>query len=180
MRSLACATAAATLWLAVAVPALAQEARPGPYGGLIYSSITYDQSGATSASLANFAGLIGQVINPHWAVEGRLGFTLYDDPIMVGSTPVDVGLNYASGLLKGILPLAPRFGLYGVAGISIGHFRASSPALYVHKWETDFSYGAGVEIGFLPTKSLTVEWQRLFEGSGYKVDATSVALNFRF
>jgi opacity protein-like surface antigen len=167
--------------LAAVVPALAQEARPGPYGGVIFSAITYDQSGANSATLTNFGGLLGQVLSPHWAAEARVGFGVGDDHINVGSTPAEVDLQYyVSGLLKGILPLAPRFGIYGVAGLTIGKFRASSPSLFVDKWESDFSYGAGVEIGFLPTASLTAEWQRLLEGSGYKLDAASVALNFKF
>lgn len=175
------AAAAAAIATAASLPAQAQEARPGSYAGLIFSEIGYSQSGADAARLTNFGALLGRVFSPHWAAEARLGFGMNDDRITVGSTPVDVDLNYyVSGLLKGILPLAPRFGVYGLAGLTVGNFRASSPALFVNKWETDFSYGAGVEVGFLPTASLTAEWQRLFEGSGYHLDAVSVALNFRF
>jgi len=180
MRSFAVAAAAA-LSLAAAAPVLAQEARPGPYAGLIFSQLSYDQSGASSASFTNLGGVVGQVLGPHWALEGRLGLGVDGDRITVGGTPVDVELDYyLSGLVKGILPLAPRFGIYGLAGVTIGKFQGNSPALYVEKWESDFSYGAGVEIGFLPTASLTAEWQRLFEGSGYKLDTLSVGLNFRF
>jgi opacity protein-like surface antigen len=87
---------------------------------------------------------------------------------------------YFSGLLKGILPLAPRFGIYGLAGATIGKFAASSNGLYVDKWESDFTYGAGAEIGFAPNMSLALEWLRMLEGSGYRLDAASVAFNFRF
>lgn len=173
--------AVAALASAAAAPAQAQEARPGSYGGLIFSELTYSQSGADTARLTNFGGLLGYVFDPHWSIETRLGFGLNDDRIMVGATPVDVDLDYYwSALLKGIVPLAPRFGVYGLAGFTIGKFRASTPALFVNKWETDFSYGAGVEIGLQPATSLTAEWQRLFQGSGYHLDAVSVALNFRF
>lgn len=177
----AAAALIASFGLAAAAPALAQEARPGTYAGLVFSQISYDQNGADSANLTNLGGLVGYVFSPHWALESRLGFGLGDDRIAVGSTPVDVDLNYYwSALVKGIVPLAPRFGIYGLAGVTIGNFHASSPAVFVSKWEADFSYGAGVEVGFLPTASLTADWQRLFEGSGYKLDAVSVALNFRF
>jgi opacity protein-like surface antigen len=180
MRSLAVAAVAA-LFLVTATPVRAQEARPGPYGGIIFSQLSYEQSGASSASLTNLGGLLGQVLSPHFALEGRVGVGLNDDRINVGAVAVDVDLDYyVSGLLKGILPLAPRFGIYGVAGITIGKFQASNGALLVNKWESDFSYGAGVEIGLAPTMSLSAEWQRMFEGSGYRLDAVSVLLNFRF
>jgi opacity protein-like surface antigen len=180
MRSLAVA-ACAVLSLATFAPARAQEARPGPYGGIIFSQISYDQSGASSASLTNFGGVLGTVINPHFAVEARAGLGLNDDQINVGPATVSVDLNsYFSGYLKGILPLAPRFGIYGLAGFTIGNFKGTGGALYLNKWESDFSYGAGVEVGLAPSMSLGVEWLRMFEGSGYKLDAVSVGLNFRF
>jgi opacity protein-like surface antigen len=180
MRSVAVA-ACAVLSLATLTPARAQEARPGPYGGINFSQFSYDQSGASSASLTSFGGVLGTVISPHFAVEARAGIGLNDDQVNVGSTTVAVDLNsYFSGYLKGILPLAPRFGIYGLAGFTIGKFTGNSGVLYLSKWKSDFSYGAGVEFGLAPTTSLVVEWQRMFEGSGYNLDAVSVGLNFRF
>lgn len=181
MRSRFLAAAAAALLLMAAVAGHAQEARTGPYGGLVFSQLRYDQSGAETASLSNLGGLLGLVLSPHWALEARMGFGLDEDRVNVGSVPADLELDYyASGLLKGILPLAPRFAVYGLAGFTIGKFRASTPALFVDKWESDFSYGAGAEFGFLPAASLTLEWQRLFDRSGYNLDAASIGLNFRF
>jgi Outer membrane protein beta-barrel domain len=180
MRALAVAAVAA-LYLVTATSVRAQEARPGPYGGILFSQLNYEQSGASSASLTNLGGVLGQVLSPHFALEGRFGLGLNDDRINVGAIAVDVDLDYyVSGLLKGILPLAPRFGIYAVAGFTIGKFNASSGASYLNKWETDFSYGAGAEFGFAQNMSLALEWQRMFEGSGYNLDAASVALNFRF
>lgn len=172
--------AIASLLVLGAAPALAQEARPGPYAGLMFSQIGYDQSGA-SAQLTNLGVTLGQVLSPHFAVEARMGFGMDEDQITVASVPLDFELDYYfSGLLTGILPLAPRFAVYGLAGFTIGKFRASSPALFLDKWEADFSYGAGAEFGFLPSTSLSAEWQRMFEGPDHEVDAFSVALNFRF
>lgn len=180
MRALALAAVAAVCLVASA-PARAQEARPGPYGGIIFSQLGYDQSGASSAHLTNLGGVLGQVISPHFAIEGRFGLGVDDDRIEVGTVPVNIDLDYyVSGFLKGILPLAPRFGLYGLAGLTIGKFSASRDTTYLNKWESDFSYGAGVEFGLAPTLSLGVEWLRLFEGSGYNLDAVSILLNFRF
>jgi outer membrane immunogenic protein len=169
------------LALAAAAPARAQEARPGPYGGISFSQFGYKQSGSASASFTGIGGALGTVLSPHFAIEARAGLGLDDDEITVGASPATVGLDsYFSGLLKGILPLAPRFGIYGVAGGTIGKFAASSSGLYVSKWESDFTYGAGAEIGFAPDMSLGLEWLRMFEGSGYRLDAASVAFNFRF
>lgn len=169
------------LALVAAAPARAQEARPGPYGSISFSQFSYKQSGSASASLTGIGGALGTVVNPHFAIEARAGLGLDEDQITVGGSPADVGLDaYFSGLLKGILPLAPRFGLYGLAGLTIGKFSASRDTTYLNKWESDFSYGAGVEFGLAPTLSLGVEWLRLFEGSGYNLDAVSILLNFRF
>jgi outer membrane immunogenic protein len=169
------------LALVAATPARAQQARPGPYGSISFSQFSYKQSGSASASLTGVGGALGTVVNPHFAIEARAGLGLEDDQITVGAGPADVGLDsYFSGLLKGILPLAPRFGIYGVAGATIGKFAASSNGLYVSKWESDFTYGAGAEIGFAPNMSLGLEWLRMFEGSGYRLDAASLAFNFRF
>lgn len=180
MRSLV-AAAVAAVSLAAAVPARAQEARPGSYVGAIFSQLSYDQSGASSASLTNFGGVLGTVLSPHFAIEGRLGLGLDEDQIQVGTVAVDVDLDYyVSGFVKGILPLAPRVGIYALAGATIGKFGADNGAAYVNKWESDFSYGAGAEFGFAPTMSLGLEWLRMFEGSGYALDTVSVMLNFRF
>lgn len=175
------AAALCALALVAAAPARAQEARPGPYGSISFSHFSYKQSGSASASLTGIGGALGTVVNPHFAIEARAGLGLDDDQITPGASPVNVGLDaYFSGLLKGILPLAPRFGVYGVAGATIGKFAASSNGLYVNKWESDFTYGAGAEIGFAPNMSLGLEWLRMFEGSGYRLDAASLAFNFRF
>ena len=169
------------LALVAATPARAQEARPGPYGSISVSQFSYKQSGSASASLTGIGGALGIVLNPHFAIEARAGLGLDDDQIAVGASQATVELDgYFTGLLKGILPLAPRFGIYGVAGGTIGKFAASSNGLYVNKWESDFTYGAGAEIGFAPNMSLGLEWLRMFEGSGYRLDAASVAFNIRF
>jgi opacity protein-like surface antigen len=173
--------ALSALALVAATPARAQEARPGPYGGISFSQFSYKQSGSASASLTGIAGALGTVLNPHFAIEVRAGLGVDDDQITVGAGPATVELDaYFSGLLKGIVPLAPRFGIYGVAGATIGKFAASSNGLYVEKWESDFTYGAGAEFGFAPNMSLGLEWLRMLEGSGYRLDAASVAFNFRF
>jgi opacity protein-like surface antigen len=180
VKSLAVAACAA-LSLAAVTPAHAQQARPGPYGGINFSQIGYDQSGASAASLTSFGGVLGTVLGPHFAVEVRAGIGLNDDQITVGPTTAMFDLNsYFGGYLKGILPLAPRFGIYGLAGATIGKFTGNSGATYLTRWESDFSYGAGVEFGLAPTTSLGIEWLRMFEGSGYNLDAVSVGLNFRF
>lgn len=180
MRSRFLAAAAAAL-LAATGPGHAQEARTGPYGGVVFSQLRYDQSGADAASLTNLGGLLGMVLSPHWAIEARMGFGLDDDRINVGPVQADVELDYyLSALAKGILPLAPRFAVYGLAGFTIGKFRAGNASLVIDKWESDFSYGAGAEFGFLPAASLTLEWQRMFDRSGYNLDAASIGVNFRF
>lgn len=181
VKSPVVAAAAAALLLAAALPSHAQEARPGPYVGVIASQLTYKQSGASSASVTSLGVVGGRVMNTHWAFEGRLTTGTDEDNINIGSTPalVDIGFTM-SGLAKGIVPLGPRFGFYGLAGITLADFRGNNPAVLASTSEVGFSYGGGVEIGFLPTASLTLEWLRLLDRSSFSLDAASLAVNFRF
>jgi opacity protein-like surface antigen len=181
VKSLGLAASAAALCLGAAAPACAQEARQGAYVGVIASALTYKQSGADSASLTSLGVLGGQVLSPHWAVEGRLSYGIDEDSINVGATSVPVEVGFLmSGLVKGILPLGPRFGLYGLGGVSLADFRGGNATVLASTSEAGLSYGGGVEIGFLPTVSLTLEWLRLFDRADFTLDAASLAFNFRF
>lgn len=181
MKSLGLAASAAALLLAMSIPAQAQEARLGPYVGVVASALTYKQQGASSASLTSLGVVGGRVMNPHWALEGRLTYGIGDDTISIGGTPTQVELGFSMmGLAKGIVPLGPRFGIYGLAGFSFTDFRGGGAAVQASTSEVGISYGGGVEIGFLPTASLTLEWLRMLDRSSFSLDAATLGLNFRF
>ena len=87
---------------------------------------------------------------------------------------------FLGGFAKGILPLSPRFSLYGIAGVTYGDVSAGSGALRFSDSDADFSYGFGVDWMIGATTSIEFEWARLFDASDYKLDTLSVGLNFRF
>jgi opacity protein-like surface antigen len=180
MKALAVAAAAAGALLAAA-PAHAQQGLKGYYGGINFSQVSYEESGASTAHPTTLGLVFGRPVNPNLAIEGRFGIRASDDRINVGAVPVDVEVQYyAGGYAKGILPLAPVFSLYGLAGVTTAKVTASVGSLFVNGWETDFSYGLGAELAIGTTSSVTLEWLRMLDGSGYDLDTVSVGLNFRF
>jgi len=171
--------AATVLAAATAAPAQAQQGQSPYYAGITYSTLNYDESGSGTAKPSAIGVKIGREINKNFALETRFGTGLSDDNI--GNSGVEVSLDYYLGAYaKGILPLSPRIALYGLAGVTYGELSANGGGLRLSGGDSDFSYGFGADFGIGATTSVNVEWARLFEGSGYKLDAISVGLNFKF
>jgi hypothetical protein len=180
MNALAIATFAACSIAAFApVHAQSQSGPSQMYAGVNFSSISYEESSRGTANLTAIGIKLGREFNPNFAVEGRFGTGLSDDNL--GSGVNDVSVEYYLGAYaKGILPLSPRIGLYGLAGVTYGKLSASGASLRLSSADADFSYGFGMDFGIGATTALNVEWMRMFEGSGYNLDAVSIGLNFKF
>jgi opacity protein-like surface antigen len=181
MKSVAIAALAAGS-LAAFAPAHAQQSQSsqsGMYAGVNFSAVSYEESSRGTANLTSIGIKLGREINQHFAVEGRFGTGISDDNL--GSGANDVSVDYYLGAYaKGILPLSPRIGLYGLAGVTYGKLSASGASLRLSSADADFSYGFGMDFGIGATTALNVEWMRMFEGSGYDLDAVSIGLNFKF
>jgi outer membrane immunogenic protein len=183
VKSLAIATFASLLIAALApAPAHAQQrqsAQSGMYAGFNFSSVSYEESGRGTAKPTAIGIKLGKEFNPNFAAEGRFGTGLSDDNL--GSSVSDVSVDYYLGAYaKGILPLSPRIALYGLAGVTYGKLSASGGSLRLSSSDADFSYGFGMDFGIGASTALNVEWMRMFEGSGYSLDALSIGLNFSF
>ncbi len=181
MRSLAIATFAASSLVALA-PAQAQQGQAVPgsmYVGVALSQVSYEEEGRGTAKPTMIGVTLGKVINQNFAVEGRFGTGLTDDDVPNGARDVSVDF-FLGAYAKGILPLSPRIGLYGIAGVTYGDLSAGSGSLRFSSSDADFSYGIGADFVIGATTSINVEWARLFASSDYKLDALSVGLNFRF
>jgi hypothetical protein len=162
-------------------PAHAQQgAAPGSlYFGVSFSQATYEEPGRGTAKPTAIGLKLGKVINDNFALEGRFGTGLTDDDL--GGGVGDVEVDYFLGAYaKGILPLSPRFALYGLAGVTYGDLSASGGGLRFSGSDADFSYGIGLDWMIGATTSLNVEWARLFDASNYQLDALTVGVNFRF
>lgn len=106
----------------------------------------------------------GAQINDYFAVEGHLGG---------GGSDGGAELDYLIGAYaKGILPVAPEFRLYGLAGFTEVDFDIDR--------ESGFSYGAGAEFDVAPNLSVGADYMRYLDKSRYNFDAASVGLRYRF
>lgn len=180
MRPLAISGIAATLLFAAPAHAQQGAAAGSTYFGASLSQASYEETGRGTAKPTVIGVKLGKVVNENFAIEGRFATGLTDDSVG-GGGPQDVAVDlFLGGYAKGILPLSPRFALYGIAGVTYGDLSAGSGGLRFSDSDADFSYGAGVDWMIGATTSLEFEWARLFDASNYKLDTLSVGLNFRF
>jgi hypothetical protein len=150
--------------------ALAQQQQQRTYigGNLVWAD--YSASGSASASPTALAGRLGREFSRHLAVEGRVGLGIDDD--------AGVDLDYFFGVYgRGILPLADIFSIYGLLGFTAG--KVSAPGRGSDS-DTDISYGFGADLAIGRNLAVNFEWAKLFEGSGYEVEATSLGLVYRY
>ena len=177
---IAAAVAVSGLTLSTAYAQQSQSAAGSTYFGVNLSQASYEESGRGTAKPTFISGALGKVINQNFAVEGRFGTGITDDDVG-GSGPRDVGVDFLLGAYaKGILPITPRFAVYGLAGVTYGDLSAGSGGLRFSDSDADFSYGFGLDYQIGATTALNFEWARLFDGSDYKLDALSLGVSFRF
>ena len=148
--------------------ALAQQQRTYFGGNLVWAD--YSASGFGSATPTALAGRFGREFTRNLAVEGRLGLGIDDDE--------GVDLDHFFGVYgRAILPLADIFSIYGMLGFTAG--KVSAPGRGSDS-DTDISYGFGADLAIGRNLAVNFEWAKLFEGSGYDVEATSVGIVYRY
>lgn len=106
----------------------------------------------------------GMQFNEYFAVEGHLAGGGSDGP---------AELDYLVGAYaKGILPVAPEFRLYGLAGFTEVDYDIDR--------ESGFSYGAGAEFDVAPNLAVGADYMRYLDKSDTTFDAASVGVRYRF
>ena len=80
--------------------------------------------------------------------------------------------HLAGAYAKGIIPVAPNFRLYGLAGFSEVEISDNR--------ESGLSYGAGAEMDIANNVSIGADYMRYLDESAYDFDAASVGLRYRF
>ena|SRR6202166_111758 len=120
---------------------------------------------------------IGEQFNRYLAIEGRIGAGISGDQF--GFYHVDVPVVYG-GYVKGILPLAPWFSGYAIAGVGGVQLHRNYPDFNSN--DVGFSVGLGGEFTLYGGARLHAEWARLDSGTndgfGYTVDQLSVGLSW--
>jgi len=106
----------------------------------------------------------GMQFNDYFAVEGHLASGGSDGP---------AELDYLVGAYaKGILPVAPEFRIYGLAGFTEVDYDIDR--------ESGFSYGAGAEFDVAPNLAVGADYMRYLDKSDTTFDAASVGVRYRF
>ncbi|MFT3905049.1 MAG: porin family protein [Steroidobacteraceae bacterium] len=155
-----------------------------PYIGASVGELIYSEPGLETLYPSAFNFRLGVPLSRYLAIEGRVGTGFSDTRTYVDGDPVDVGIDsmYA-GYLKGSLPLAPQFSLYGLAGAAHTNLEVKSDGQSSHFQESSFSFGVGGDYWLNRDMALNVEWVRTmrdgFDDDGYTGDLLTVGLNWQ-
>lgn len=169
----------------VASPALAVEGGETYFGAGV-SRTTLDADSGEEFEPTAGIGRLGYGFADNFAIEGRAGFGITDDD--VGNTGVDVGVEGLYGAyLVGHLPVADRFSVYGLAGLSMVEFELSDSSVSnvgITFDDSGFSYGIGAEVSLTEMVSGYVEYTHYLEGDlegeDYDVRGTMIGAKYNF
>jgi opacity protein-like surface antigen len=148
----------------------------GVYAGLGYNFITIDD-GLDQLDVSTVSARIGVQPHPFFGLEGRLGFSA--DESRLGG--VDYSLDNTAGAyavlnLANESPLTPYF-MFGVSRIEI---EANSIAGTTTEEDSDFSFGAGLDIEVAENLSGNIEYLQYYDNGSTVVDGIGLGVTLRF
>jgi len=152
----------------------------GFYLGVSAGQLIYKEEGLNTIHPTVALFRFGKEFSPYIALEGRIGTGLSDDD--ADGFRVDTRAIYG-GYLKGMLPLAPTFSLYGLAGVSGLDLERN---YYKQRTsESGLSFGAGADWELGGGAALNLEWIRLISdgnnaGYDYTADQLTFGVNWKF
>jgi opacity protein-like surface antigen len=149
------------------------------YVGVSIGQLRYSEEGLDTITPAAATLFVGAPITPNLAIEGRLGGGL--GSAQSNGYGLDVRSVFA-GYLKGSLPLAPGFALYGLGGVANVNLRRDFGLVNAN--DTGFSYGLGMDFDLASNARLSLEWTHLATGDNlgysYDVNQAAIAMAWRF
>lgn len=150
-----------------------------PYVGVSAGLLRYDESGLDTLTPSVIIARIGMPISNYFAIEGRLGAGITRDQ----SHGISVSAGVLGGAyLKGSLALAPKFSLYGVAGIAAENLNRNYGD--GNSTNTGLSFGIGGDVALPQGLLLNFEWTHLPGGSesgySYALNLFTAGVNFHF
>lgn len=174
-KTLTAAIAGAALLTMTTAPGTASGADAGPYFGVGYAHMFYDETGVDTLSPSALAGLLGVRFTPNFAIEGRIGVGLADDSTVYLGVPVSLEIdNFLGGYARVMAPFGAGHDLYAIFGFTRGKLSASANNLTVSETETDASYGFGVDVALGRGGAVRVEYLWVHDKPGYTLDALSI------
>ena len=164
MKSLILAASSVAV-LAVAAPAMAQDATTSP----IYGSLGYAHTELDDVNLGAIQGRLGARLHPYFGVEGELAFGVNDDSVNIApGVSADVELeNQAAIYGVGFLPLSPNADLYARLGYGTSEVKASAGGASASADGQSWNYGVGGQYFFDGVNGVRADWTRYdFEDDG--------------
>lgn len=146
------------------------------YAGLNYNFVAIDD-GWDQLSVETVSARIGAQPNPYFGIEGRFSFSADDDRLAGVDYALDNAIGgYAVLNLANNSPLTPYF-LFGVASIEI---EANSSLGTTSEQDSDFSFGAGLDVEVAPGVSGNIEYLQYYNDGTTIVDGMGLGMTFRF
>jgi opacity protein-like surface antigen len=141
------------------------------YGGVGVAEVEFKPDRGPSFKPTAISGFVGKEINPNLAAELRLSAGIGSDS--------NVEVDHVFGAyVRGILPLARDFSLYGLLGVSRAKVNFTGGGGSVT--DTGLSYGIGGDINIGKSVAVGVEWASLVRPSGYELNALTLLARFKF
>ena len=166
----------ATLLSALTIASTSSAQDSGAYAGFSIGFLKYEEDGI-SANPTLGVGRVGYNINPNFAIEGELGFTLATDTIDEGGIEFDVGASYQAIFAKGSIAASDNVNLFARAGVMKAELEAEAMGITVSVDDTSFAYGIGAEIFTDGPLDIRAEvYKATFEDNGAEGDATVLAI----
>lgn len=172
---------------AATTPALAVDQGETYLGGG-FGLVTYDADGLPEFNPTAGIGRLGYGLIDNVAIEGRLGFGISDDTNSDGfGNEASVEVDELAGVYAvGYLPVAERFSLYGLAGLTSGEATATATNANGQligtetEDDSDFSYGVGAEAYVSDSIAGYGEWVSYFDGDDYDITAFTLGIKYSF
>ena len=171
MKRIAIAAAAALMMLGTAQ---AQQRSP-LYGELGYTFLQYKADGFKANPQA-IRGIVGYDLHQYFAAEGMLMFGTSDD----SDAGTNVKLRHAFGIFA-----KPKYDFGNIEAFGrLGWVRTNTRVRDFtgsdNQSDSDFAYGIGANYRFNPKMSVGLDWMRLQDKDGGKIDGVTVNFGYRF
>lgn len=145
----------------------------GLYAGVNYTFMNVDYSGTSSADVGTLSGKVGVMATDFLGLEARAGFGVDDDRVDGNKVKLDNFFGgYATVNMVNESPVTP-YAVLGFTRIEAEKGSASDD-------ESDFSYGAGLNVKFAQNLSGNIEYMRYYDDSNLTVDGIGLGVQMNF
>lgn len=142
------------------------------YGGLSYGALE-TEFGSREFDTPTLNLAIGNVFNPNFAVEGRIGFGVDDDSDGGINAEID---DYLAVYAKPMLPLSDVLTLYGLLGVA----DTTVDTNFGDEDDDDISYGIGLSAKTRHNLDLFGEYVTLYDDDNVEITGFNLGANMRF